>query len=49
MNPLVPDEVELLAKPPTTLGAHVGLLPHVRFTVSGEERLKLKGSSTLRA
>lgn len=49
MNPLVPNEVELLTKPLTTLGAHVGLLPRVCLPVSGKERLKLKGSPTLRA
>lgn len=49
MNPLVPNKVELLAKPPTALGAHIGLLPGVCLPVSGEERLKFKGSSTLGA
>lgn len=49
MAPLVPNEVELLAKSLATLGAYIGLLPRVCLLVSDEERLKLKGSSTLRA
>lgn len=47
MKPLVPNEVELLTETPTTLRAHIGLLPCVSLLVSGEERLKLKGSPTL--